>query len=140
MIKAFEFSIPGCDKSINTIAVKHHNSDDKDEQCDDISDDDQLFEYCFPNHQRCYAHTSQLVVKDGLLQCGSHMKKVVAKVSNLVNYVRKSQHASKLLENEKRLQTATVTRWNSQLYMIQSVLKVLEEKLNIVNSQHKFSS
>ena len=140
MIKAFNFSIPGCDKSISTIAADCNDNDDKDEQCDDTPAYDLLPEDCFPNHQRCYAHTLQLVVKDGLLQCGSHIKKVLAKVSNLVNYVRKSQHASELLEDENRLQTAAVTRWNSQLYMIRSVLKVPEDKLNLVDSVLKLSS
>ena len=51
-----------------------------------------------------------------------------------------SQHASKLLDNENRLQAATVTRWNSQFNMIRSVLNESEEKLNLVDSQHKLSS
>ena len=59
-----------------------------------------------------------------------HLKTVVAKASNIINFVRKSVNASEILEGEKKLQASNATLWNSQLYMIKSILNVPEEKLN----------
>ena len=77
----------------------------------------------------CFAHTLQLVVKDGLKKMGQ-LKKVIAKASGVVSYVRRSSLASDLLENEGKLQSATATRWNSEVRMIRSALKVPQETLN----------
>jgi len=57
----------------------------------------------------------------------------------LVKYVRKSTLASDILEDENRLQSSNVTRWNSQLNMIKSVLCVEEAKLNQLNCDIKLS-
>ena len=83
-----------------------------------ITDDDVMSKLCdeiFPKHSRCYAHTLQLVVKDGLGDCSPSLKSIVAKASNIVSFVRKSVVASEMLEDEVRLQAANLTRWNSQL-------------------------
>jgi len=60
---------------------------------------------------------------------------VLNKVSTIVKHVRKSVNASEILESDKHLQTANVTRWNSQLKMIWSVLRVPDEKLTSLNTQ-----
>ena len=65
----------------------------------------------------------------------SNINKVLSKVSTIVKHVRKSVNASEILEPEKRLQTANVTRWNSQLKMIRSVLRVSDEKLTCLDTQ-----
>ena len=79
-------------------------------------------------HIPCFAHVLQLVIKDGFKQASS-INKVLNKVSTIVKHVRKSVNASEVLESEKRLQAANVTRWNSQLKMIRSILRVSDEKL-----------
>ena len=61
---------------------------------------------------------------------GQHLKTVVAKASNIINFVRKSVNASEILEGEKKLQASNATLWKSQLYMIKSILNVPGEKLN----------
>ena len=43
------------------------------------------------------------------------------------------------METEKRLKNATVTRWNSQLSMIRSILRI-PQKLNSLDIQHKLTS
>ena len=75
----------------------------------------------------CFAHTFQLVVKDGL-KSADQLTKVLCKTSTIVSSVCKSTHATDILEGEHRLQTANATSWNSQLTMIRSVLRVSEEK------------
>jgi hypothetical protein len=47
---------------------------------------------------------------------------IITKASTLVRFVRHSIHATEILEEEKRLQNANATRWNSQLIMIRSIL------------------
>ena len=82
----------------------------------------------FPKYMRYYAHTLQLVVRDGLDDCNQNMKRIISKATKLVAHVRKSVYSSEILESEKRLQAANATRSNSQLRMLKSVLDVLEEK------------
>ncbi|XP_053385865.1 zinc finger BED domain-containing protein 4-like [Mercenaria mercenaria] len=144
MIKAFKCPIPGF-SSPRKSSKDDECDDDDDESCDDNdSDHDSCherevvsskaslvknIESTFPQHKRCYAHSLQLVTKDGLNECGANFKKVIAKVSKIVARVRNSVHASEILEDEKRLQAANATRLNSQLTMIHSVMAVPEEKL-----------
>ena len=82
-----------------------------------------------------FAHTIKLVIKDGFKQAGI-INKVLSKVSTIVSHVHKSMHASEILESEKRLQNATVTHWNSELNIVQSILRVPEEKLNSLDTHH----
>ena len=84
-----------------------------------------------PERVPCFAHRLQLAVKDGLKDAGQ-LKAVISKVSSFVSFVRKSHHASELLEKCNKLQLANATRWNSQLKMIRSVLQVPDnmEKIN----------
>ena len=68
-------------------------------------------------------------MKDGLKEAGA-LTKVIAKASKVVTYVRKSTIATDLLEGEGRLQAANATRWNSEVKMIRSVLKISQQKLD----------
>jgi hypothetical protein len=92
-------------------------------------------------HHCCFAHTIQLVIKDGFKKSG-HIGSTIGKCSKLVSFVRKSTIASEALEGEKVLQAANATRWNSQLKMIRSILSISPEKLDsldcsIVLSAHE---
>ncbi|CAG2238141.1 UFL1 [Mytilus edulis] len=138
MVKAF--SIPGFDD----FKVDHESSDeeidDVDKEIEDDQSDDLHLSDCLPKHSRCFAHTLQLVVKDGLKDCSPHLKTVITKASNIVSFVRKSIIASEILEDYKRLQAANATRWNSQLHMICSVLNVPELELDKIDCKTKLSS
>ena len=90
-------------------------------------------------HHTCFAHTLQLVVKDGLAKVGP-IGTIIKKCSNLVSYVRKSTVAADVLRGEKRLQASNTTRWNSQLKMINSVLSVSESKLAELGEAPKLTS
>ena len=56
------------------------------------------------------------------------------KASSIVSFVKKSTIAADLLESEKCLRTVNATRWNSQLLMIRSILRIPEEKLNSLDT------
>lgn len=51
----------------------------------------------FPERIPCFAHTLQLTEKDGLKE-GGQLRSVISKISNFVSFVRKSHHASEILE------------------------------------------
>ena len=67
------------------------------------------------------------------LGCPDHYE--IASDAPVVKHVRKSVNASEILESEKRLQATNVTRWNSQLKMVRSVLRVPDEKLISLDTQ-----
>lgn len=118
MVKAF--TLPGYQDDIEM------GEEDDNEAGEDVTDD--VLED-IPQHDRCFAHTLQLIVKDGL-QSDSQINSILSKVSTIVGHVRKSTIATELLENECRVQAACPTRWNSQLAMVRSVVDIPANKLN----------
>ena len=132
-----EFSLPG----FETTVTNETWSDDDDDEDDDLTtavSDDSLFEYV-NDHISCFAHTLQLVIKDGFQQAGT-INKVLVKASAVVSHVRKSIHATEMLENYKRLQTANATQWNLQLAIVRSILNIPDEKLRSLDTQHQFTA
>ncbi|KAK2160113.1 hypothetical protein LSH36_140g05001 [Paralvinella palmiformis] len=110
------FSQPGFE------AVDDASQSTSEDSCNDDDDgvattasDDALFDYV-NEHVSCFAHTLQLVIKDCLKQAAA-INKVLATASAIVSHVRKSIHATDMLEDHTRLQTANATRWNSQMAM-----------------------
>lgn len=102
MLKAF--SLLGFEK------LSNEESTDSENDCGDSSldnellfaDRDEIYEDLseVSQHIRCFAHTLQLVIKDGFKQAGSS-NKVLSKVSALVSHVRRSIHAAEVLESER---------------------------------------
>ena len=87
------------------------------------------FHQIVPKHHACFDHTLQLVIKDALKNAGL-IQRVLGKISKLISHVRHSSKACELFENDHRLQVANVTRWNSQLTMIKSLLDVSDVNIN----------
>ena len=135
MLKAF--SLPG---------FEEENDDDSEDEIDD-SEGEEVEKLEMPQelqddiysdlnqHIPCFAHILQLVIKDGFKQAPS-INKVLSKASGIVSHVRKSTLSSEILESEKCLKAANVTRWNSQLNTIRSILRIPEEKLESFNTHH----
>ena len=112
MVKAFK--LPGY------IANSHSDSkdtSDTDGSSDTELDDDgpsDVFAH-FPQHDGCFAHTVQLVVKDGMKAAGT-LRSVIGKASNIVSHARKSTISTELLDGHRKLQAANVTRWNTRAH------------------------
>ena len=62
------------------------------------------------------------------------------KAAKIVAHVRSSTTATDLLQGDDRLQAANATRWNSQLTMIKSILKIPADKLNQLSTTHKLNT
>ena len=146
MVKAIKFSLPGytIEEAFDKDEPEESEGESDNEEEDSYYDtnEEAVFDH-LPKHSRCCAHTLQLVVKDGLKHCNAHLITFIAKASKIVNFVRKSiplVHASTILEDENRSQASNVTRWNSQLKMIRSILKVPEEKLNKIEYTLKLNA
>lgn len=73
------------------------------------------------------------MIKDAFDKSDNSLRKIIVKVSKLVSHVRKSIHASELLEEEKKVQASNATRWNSQFHMIQSVLNIPEQRMEKID-------
>lgn len=87
-------------------------------------------------HEKCFAHTLQLVVKDGLQNADKQVTKFIAKASKIASHVRKSTKATMILEGERKIQNLNSTRWNTQLSLIESILSITESKLNELDTYH----
>lgn len=107
---------------------------DSEEPYEDI--DHSLYVQLSNQWNPCFAHTVQLAVQDGLKNTGPQLNKVLSKAAKIVSFARKSTHATEILEDEKRLQVANATRWNSQLYSIKSILSVPSQKLDALDTVH----
>ena len=134
--KAFT-SLPGFEVESDSDNVDEDESDD----CDDTgcADESIFTENLLLEHHSCFAHCIQLVVKDGLAKAGQ-IGSIIKKCSKLVSFVRKSTIAADVLKDDKRLQADNVTRWNSQLKMIRSLLAIEERKLLEIEDAPKLTS
>ena len=140
MIKAFK--LPGYNyKHRQNIDGEPGSSDssssDSEDEASCYDSEDGLFNF-LPTHQGCFAHTLQLVVKDGMKEAGS-LNKVIAKVAGIISYVRKSAIATESLSDFKKLQPPNTTRWNSELTAIRSILAIPPSKLDELNCPQKLS-
>ncbi|KAG0699580.1 Zinc finger BED domain-containing protein 4 [Chionoecetes opilio] len=126
----------------NAFPVEQPEDDDDDDDdcvdddCDSLPPDDTTkFECLPPNRSACFGHSLQLVVKDGIEQEGQ-IKHILAKVSKLVSFCRKSTVAAQILSNDLKLQMATCTSWTSQLLLMRSVLEVAPEVWHKLDTPH----
>ena len=129
MVKAF--SLPGMEELCNSDGASESDYMDT----VDITDE---LDYVPNKRMSCFAHTLQLVVKDGLKHAGQ-MKTVISKAASVVSHVRKSTSATEMLENYPKLQTANMTRWNSQLKMLRSILKIPQNVMDELNTPTKLT-
>ena len=65
-----------------------------------------------------------------------HLKGYFKKVAKIVAHIRKSQHATEMLEGEQRVQAKNATRWNSEVTSTKSILRVPQDKLNSLDTLH----
>ncbi len=126
MMKAF--SLPSFE-----VETENASDDDYDDEPDNPDPDGDAYTDLSSQHVPCFAHVLQLVIKDGFKQAPGIIK-VLNRVSAIVSHVRKSTLSSEILESEKRLAAANATRWNSQLIMIRSILRLPTDKLESLNT------
>ncbi|KAK7130827.1 hypothetical protein R3I94_016086 [Phoxinus phoxinus] len=78
-------------------------------------------------HLRCPIHLLQLAIKDAIAKHNA-INSIINKVGKVVKTVRKSTLNTEEIDKlGVRPTTACATRWNSQLRMIESVLKMFEK-------------
>ena len=132
VVKAF--SLPGYhDDPFHQERYKDEEEDDEEREIDAIDLHDSL-EYV-SEHDTCFAHTLQLVIKDGFKEIRA-VRTILGKVATIVSHVRRSQSATEILEGERRLQAKNATQWNSELRSIKSILRVSEDKLRLLDTAH----
>ena len=128
-------SIPGFHDSTSLNEVGEDEEDEDDDNEMEICNIDDTTFLWSSEHDTCFAHTLQLVVKDGLQEIGP-VKTILSKVAIIVSHVHRSQYATEILEGERKLQQKNATRWNSELRSIKSILRVPDDKLQLLNTVH----
>jgi hypothetical protein len=129
---------------LQTEATSNVNSDpvDDDEMWHDLEDDDAseihaLMESKGIERGSCFAHSLQLVVKDGIeaLRTSS----VLSKCSALATLVHHSPLFKSAFEqtfgNNRSVPVANATRWNSLLHQLEAVRELDHEKLSTLLQQ-----
>lgn len=125
MVKAFDISLPSL--YIEQEEEEAGNSCDPNicDNNEDVCLDDILA--FLPQRMGCCAHTQQLCVRDGFTHpniINLLLSLTLKKIASLINSVRKSTVAAPYLRSKRIvLQAQNVTRWNSQLKMVKSILK-----------------
>ena len=139
--KAFQsLALPGFEEEASSDSEEEEDNDHNSFTTRTIHETIESDSNTFPlQHHHCFAHTLQLVVKDGLAKAGS-IGTIIKKCSNLVSFVRKSTTAADVLRGENKLQANNTTRWNSQLKMIKSVLSLPESKLAELSGAPKLTA
>ena len=132
MVRAFSF--PGLE-NINEPELPDPDEVDG-EMLQPTGDDLDDFTY---ERLSCFIHTLQLTVKDGLKDVGK-LRSVIAKVAALVAHVRRSCNASEVLDGCLKLQPANQTRWNSQLKMLRSLLRIPQANIDQLDFPGKLTT
>ena len=135
-----------------------HSEEDADEPDDGVLDDDSMWEdiegsdeeqvrQAVSNHCSvrlpCFAHTLQLVVKDGLAKLVSApVRSVIAKCSKLCSLVHQSQVFKDAFESKfgegRSLPKPNDTRWNSTFRHLQSIADLNQGTLtSLLNDQNQ---
>jgi hypothetical protein len=112
---------------------------------DQISNTFYLIKYLFSNfyliikelaYLPCLAHNIQLVIKDGLNLDGKYISLINHVAKDIVAKSKSSSIiAAELRKLNKKLNKKNITRWNSILFMIRSVLKLSTEEIKIIRNQ-----
>ena len=108
---------------------------DIDGEFESVVDPSQL-KFVFSSYLPCAAHNGQLVLKDGL-KLDEPYTKLIKKVSHDIVSKTKCSNliAEEIRKIEKVLKTYVITRWNSILFMIRSVLKLTPEDFKRLRSK-----
>ena len=84
----------------------------------------------------CVAHHIQLLIKDGF-NLNENLKSLIDKISK--NIVTKSKCCTAIAEElqafNKKLCTRNITRWNSTLFMVRSVLKLTPSEMVVIRNK-----
>lgn len=108
MVKVFSLPLyqqPDLEAESDSDQEINIDSDGSSESDNELNEE--LFIY-LPQHDGCFAHMLQLVIKDGMKELGS-LRTLVSKVSNLVSHIHKSTHTTNLLEEHQRVQKVNAT-------------------------------
>ncbi len=124
-----------------TEEITEEHDDSLNESCESLTDLEELegdfipeFEPMFA-YMPCAAHNLQLVIKDGL-KLDEEYNKLIEKVSkNIVSKARCCTYiADELRKLNKFVLKSNVTRWNSILFMIRSVLSLSPQDFKTIRS------
>lgn len=105
----------------------------------DENSENAILDYIPITHTTCFAHTLQLVVKDGFAQA-VQARNVISKAGRFVAFTHRSTKATEILEDSNRLAMANSTLWYSQLHMLKSILKVPKKVLDQIDHKDKLSN
>ncbi|CAF1275325.1 unnamed protein product, partial [Didymodactylos carnosus] len=121
-----------------------YNNGDGNNVLDDISDTDftpYIADTVDNNEQiriPCYAHTIQLVLRDGIKECCVALRLTLGKIAKSAKLCRSSTiFADEFEKIHKTIRTSNETRWNSQFNMVKSFINILTATINSILIEKK---
>ena len=122
------------DDEINTLDDTGLDADEEDDYDREI--DPNMLNFVFSSYLACAAHNGQLVLKDGL-KLNEEYTRLIKKVSHdIVSKTKVSNLIAEEIRNlDKVLKSYVITRWNSILFMIRSVLKLTDKDLKTLRDK-----
>ncbi|KAL0202532.1 hypothetical protein M9458_000550, partial [Cirrhinus mrigala] len=121
-------------KAFREFGVRDDESDDYSDEVEEDGDGEQFF---LPQHQRCAAHTLNLIATNEIHKAASNgpsfklYRSAMAKCSSIWNKAHRSSLATEVVQEiaNVHLTVPSVTRWNSEFRAITKLAGLPEEKL-----------
>jgi len=127
MVKAFEN-----EESEDPILDNFDEEGGADESLENGASQSNLLED-LPEHERCFAHSLQLVIRHALNKCQANTS-LLKKVNKIVAHIHMSTIATDHLQGQPRPSIANATRWNSQLTAVRGLMKIDKKIIDTIPS------
>lgn len=122
-------------KAFATLGEEDDDDEDEDDLCDHETDSAAPVAPAVPaaKHLRCFAHSLQLLIKDGLKD-SKPLYGALGKCSKIASLLHSSSSFQEKFESvfgkQRGIAQANATRWNSTLTHISSILKLEIQPMN----------
>ena len=140
MIKAYKFGLTSCEKNNlnNSVVIVGSDENSVNSSSTDVCDSENELTLTDPIQEEtedlCFAHSLQLVIRDGLNNV-PYLSKTLVKRKQLSQKSHKLTKVADILNDvDKRLTRSNITRWSSEYFLIRSILRICKKTFQDITS------